>query len=96
MLFYESCKLAVKSCLETKTFAIARLYSDDKTMGIHIHDCYEIYFSIAGGKQFLIDNRVYEFGQGIYFLLTNMKVTTYHRLMKQHMSELVCQSIQNI
>lgn len=88
MLIYESCKLAVESCLETKTFAIARLYSDDKTMGIHIHDCYEIYFSIAGGKQFLIDNRVYEFGPGdIFFInqyeshyLSQIDETTHERI----------------
>lgn len=69
MQIYESCKLAVQSCLETKTFAVSRLYSDEKTMDIHVHDCYEVYFSISGGKQFLIDNRVYEFSPGDLFFI---------------------------
>ena len=69
MHIYNTCKSAIQSCLDTKTFAVARLYNDEKTMSIHIHDCYEIYFSISGGKQFLIDNRVYEFMPGDIFFI---------------------------
>lgn len=69
MYIHNTCKSAIQSCLETKTFAIARLYNDEKTMSIHIHDCYEIYFSISGGRQFLIDNRVYEFMPGDIFFI---------------------------
>lgn len=76
MLIYDSCQLAIKSCVETRRFAVARLYNNEKTMDIHIHDCYEIYFSISGGKQFLIDNRVYEFGPGDIFSSTSLKVIT--------------------
>ena len=32
MQIYDSCKSAIESCLETKTFAVARLYNDEKTM----------------------------------------------------------------
>ena len=53
MLIHDSCSSAMESCVGTRTFAIARLYSEEKTMSIHIHDCYEVYFSISGGKQFL-------------------------------------------
>ena len=67
MFIYDSCISAIQSCLETKTFAVAWMYNDEKTMSIHIHDCYEIYFSISGGKQFLIDNRIYEFEPGNIF-----------------------------
>ena len=38
-------------------------------MDIHIHDCYEIYYSISGGKQFLIDNRFYNFNPGDIFFI---------------------------
>lgn len=89
MLIHNSCQSAIKSCLETKTFAIARLYNNEKTMGIHIHDCYEIYFSISGGKQFLIDNRVYKFEPGdIFFInqfeshyLSHIDETTHMRIV---------------
>jgi len=76
MLIYDSCQSAIQACLDTKTFAIARLFSEEKTMQIHIHDCYEVYFSIAGGKQFLIDNRVYEVASEDVFSSTSLRATT--------------------
>ena len=66
---FSSCKLAIQSCLETKSFAVAHLYNDDKPMEMHIHDCYEIYYSISGGKQFLIDNRFYDIQPGDIFFI---------------------------
>ena len=66
---FSSCKLAIQSCLETKSFAVAHLYNDDKPMDMHIHDCYEIYYSISGGKQFLIDNRFYDIQPGDIFFI---------------------------
>lgn len=73
MLIYNSCQSAIRSCLDTRTFAIAQLYNNEKPMSIHIHDCYEIYFSISGGKQFLIDNRVYEFEPGDIFFINQFE-----------------------
>ncbi len=69
MLVYDSCKPTLESCMKTKTFSMARLYNDERTMNIHLHDCYEIYFSISGGKQFLIDDTVYEFEPGDLFFI---------------------------
>lgn len=66
---FSSCKLAMQSCLENKSFAVAHLYNDDKPMDMHIHDCYEIYYSISGGKQFLIDNRFYDIQPGDIFFI---------------------------
>lgn len=88
-MIHDSCQSAISSCLETETFAIARLYNNEKTMGIHIHDCYEIYFSISGGKQFLIDDRVYKFEPGdIFFInqfeshyLSHIDETTHMRVV---------------
>lgn len=73
MLIHDSCQAAIQSCLKTKTFAVARLYNNQKTTSIHINDCYEVYFSITGGKQFLIDNRVYEFGPGDIFFINQFE-----------------------
>ena len=55
--------------IEKKYFSIAHLYKDEKAMEMHIHDCYEVYFSISGGKQFLIDNKVYDIAPGDLFLI---------------------------
>ena len=64
-----SCKEAMAKSIENKYFAVAHLYNDEKAMEMHIHDCYEVYFSISGGKQFLIDNQVYDIAPGDLFLI---------------------------
>ncbi|MCR4729001.1 MAG: AraC family transcriptional regulator [Lachnospiraceae bacterium] len=66
---FASCKQAMESCMQTKTFAVAHLYKEEKTMDMHIHDCCEIYFSISGGKQFLIDNKFYSISPGDLFAI---------------------------
>lgn len=38
-------------------------------MDMHIHDCYEIYYSVSGGKQFLIDNKLYAIEPGCLFVI---------------------------
>lgn len=68
---YTSCKESVDSCINNKYFAIAHLYNEEKTMNMHIHDCYEIYYSISGGHQFLIDNKVYTIKPGDVFFINN-------------------------
>lgn len=64
-----SCKTAIENCARTRTFAIAHLYQEEKVMEMHIHDCYELYYSICGGKQFLIDNRFYSIAPGDLFII---------------------------
>ena len=63
-----TCKESMKNCIDTHSFAFAHLYSDEKIMDMHIHNCYEIYYSISGGKQFLIDNCLYDIHPGDIFL----------------------------
>ncbi len=64
-----SCREAIEQCSATHTFAIAHLYKEEKTMDMHIHDCYEIYYSVSGGKQFLIDNKLYDIEPGNLFII---------------------------
>ncbi len=64
-----SCKTAIENCKLTRTFSIAHLYKEEKAMDMHIHDCYELYYSISGGKQFLIDNRFYSISPGDLFII---------------------------
>lgn len=66
---FNSCQEAINSCINNKHFAIAHLYFEEKTMNIHIHDCYEIYYSISGGQQFLIDNKSYKMQPGDLFFI---------------------------
>ena len=69
MLEHSSCHVAIENCLKDKTFAIAKLYKEEKAMDMHIHDCYEMYYSISGGRQFLIDNKFYSIAPGDVFII---------------------------
>lgn len=64
-----SCKDAMTHCMTQKHFAIAHLYKEEKAMAMHIHDCYELYYSISGGKQFLIANKFYTISPGDLFVI---------------------------
>ncbi|MDD3430079.1 MAG: AraC family transcriptional regulator [Oscillospiraceae bacterium] len=66
-----SCKEAIKCCMETKRFAVAYLYNEEKTMEMHIHDNYELYISLSGGKQFFIGESCYEIEPGDVFVINN-------------------------
>ncbi|MCR5776910.1 MAG: AraC family transcriptional regulator [Lachnospiraceae bacterium] len=66
--FY-SCKEAMHHCSAEQGFTIAHLYKEEKTMEMHLHDCYEVYFSISGGKQFLIGNKFYSIAPGDIFVI---------------------------
>lgn len=72
MQMYDSCSKAIAFCLEKQTYSMAHLLSSEQTMNMHIHDCCEVYYSISGGKKFLIDNRLYSFEPGdIFFINCN-------------------------
>ena len=73
MQIFDSCQASIDFCLFDKSFSIAWLYNEEKTMGIHLHDCYEVYFSVSGGKQFFIDNSVYEFEPGDIFFINQFE-----------------------
>ena len=66
---FSSCKAAIDSCLERQYFSVSHLYHEEKPMNMHIHECYEIYFSISGCRQFLIDNRFYAINPGDLFFI---------------------------
>lgn len=70
---FTSCKESVNDCINNKYFSIAHLHTEEETMSIHIHDCYEIYYSISGGKQFLIDNKLYNIDPGNLFAINQFE-----------------------
>lgn len=76
----------MENCSATETFAIAHLYKEEKTMDMHIHDCYEIYYSISGGRQFLIDNKFYTIDPGDIFIINQYeshKITQVDRMIHE-------------
>ena len=89
---FSSCKLAMEHCASTQKFAVAHLYKEEKTMNMHIHDCYEIYYSISGGKQFLIDNKFYSIESGDLFII-NQYESHYLTQIDQMIHERIVLSI---
>lgn len=79
MKLFSSCKEAVADCLANKYVSIAHLYREEKSLDMHIHDCYELYYSISGGKQFLIDGTCYQIQPGDIFVINPFES---HRLLQ--------------
>lgn len=92
MQILNSCKTAITNAIDGKSFAIAHLYKDETPMSIHIHDCYEIYYSISGGEQFLIDDRFYDFAPGDIFFI-NQYESHYLSKIVPHCHERIIISI---
>lgn len=71
MIILHSCKEAITACLTNQTFSVAHLCTNEfpKNGEIHIHNNYEINFSVSGGKQFLIDKHVYPIHPGDMFFI---------------------------
>lgn len=73
---FSKCDVAINNCLEKKRFTIANLHGEQKALDMHIHDCYEIYYSLSNGNQFFIDNKTYTIEYGDIFLINNYE--THH------------------
>lgn len=87
-----SCKAAMQTAVSQRYFAVAHLYKDEKAMDMHIHDCYEVYYSISGGKQFLIDNKLYPIEPGNLFVI-NQYESHYLAQIDQAVHERIVLSI---
>lgn len=88
MELHDSCKKSIQECIDKQYFSLAHLYSSEKPMDMHIHDCYEIYFSISGGKQFLIDNCFYNILPGDVFFINPYE--------SHHLTQIDCQIHERI
>ncbi|MDE6903967.1 MAG: AraC family transcriptional regulator [Lachnospiraceae bacterium] len=92
MIELNSCKTAMEAAARERYFAVAHLYKDEKAMDMHIHDCYEVYYSISGGKQFLIDNKLYSIEPGNIFVI-NQYESHYLTQIDQAVHERIILSI---
>ncbi len=68
-----SCKDAVAACLAGKRFTIALLSDEEKPMSMHNHDCLELYYSVCGGKQFFVNDRLYDVADGDLFIINQFE-----------------------
>lgn len=71
--YFDTCSEAVKNASETKSFGF--FYSDSKNQNqeVHVHECCELFFCIAGGNSFLIDDKVYDISDGDIFVINQFE-----------------------
>ncbi len=70
-LFYRA-QEGIDQCICSQRFTISHLKPGIKTLKIHVHDCYEIYYSIAGGKEFFIGDQYYDIRpHDVFFIRPN-------------------------
>ena len=73
MIAYANCRDAVLACQASKRFTVALLSDDEKPRVLHNHDCLELYYSVAGGRQFFVDGRLYDNAQGDLFVVNQFE-----------------------
>jgi AraC-like DNA-binding protein len=55
--------------MASRYFSIAHLHKESGVLSMHSHRCYEFYFSISGGRTFLIDEKNYRIEPGNLFMI---------------------------
>ncbi len=76
---FNQCREAIEYANRTKTFGAYYSERQNPDPDIHIHECCEVLLCLSGGEHFLIDDRVYDVGDGDLFVINQFeahKVTT--------------------
>lgn len=68
MLIHDSCEAATRACLDTQTFAAARLCGET-ALPLHTHDCCELCYAAAGARRLQVNGALYEMRPGDLFFL---------------------------
>ena len=70
---FDKCYDAVKCANDNKSFGVYYSEKQNPDLSIHIHDCCEVLLCLCGGQNFLIDDRVYEVGDGDLFIINQFE-----------------------
>lgn len=66
--YFQKCHEAVDYAVTTKTFGIYHSADNNPNTEIHTHNCCELLLCLKGGKNFLINDQIYEVCDGDLFL----------------------------
>jgi len=83
MIIYDSCQSVVQSCLDTRTFAVARLYDNEEKTDVPAQGCYGVYFCVSGRKQLFMDDQVYAFQPGDIIFIDPFESHSLYRAGKE-------------
>jgi AraC-like DNA-binding protein len=70
---FDQCREAIEYANRTKTFGVYYSERQSPDQNIHVHECCEVLLCLAGGEHFLIDNRVYDVGNGDLFVINQFE-----------------------
>ncbi len=72
-VYFDKCSEAIERANNTQTYGM--FYSEDLTAdtNIHVHECCEVLFCLSGGKNFLINDRIYEVNDGDVFIINQFE-----------------------
>lgn len=70
---FDQCREAIEYANRTKTFGAYYAERQTPDQNIHIHECCEVLLCLSGGEHFLIDNRVYDVGDGDLFVINQFE-----------------------
>lgn len=73
MEIMKTCSCSEDACLTNGRFSVAFLNRDEKTKEMHNHDLLEIYFSVSGGKWFVIDDSIYPMKDNDVFVINQFQ-----------------------
>lgn len=85
-LFFDTCTNAVNYTNETKSFGVFFSRTKSQSQNVHIHDCCEIFLCLSGGKNFLIDDKVYTIADGDLFVINQFEA---HKVVPDSQNEFV-------
>lgn len=72
-IFFDKCSDAVERASEYKTYSVFYSEINNPNLNIHTHDCCEILLCTKGGKNFLIDDKIYKVHNGDMFILNQFE-----------------------
>lgn len=61
----------IDHCMASHYFSIAHLHKEAGVLSMHSHRCCEFYYSISGGRTFLIDDKNYRIEPGNLFFINH-------------------------
>ncbi len=70
---FDKCYDAVKCANDNKSFGFYYSEKQNPDLNIHIHDCCEVLLCMGGGKNFLINDKVYDVNDGDIFIINQFE-----------------------
>lgn len=72
-VFYDKCTLALDAAASSKSFAVFHSTDNNANLNIHTHECCEVLYCLKGGKNFLIDDKIYRVHDGDLFIMNQFE-----------------------